>query len=125
MQQSLHRRAASARGLSSPGAHVASLSPRISRKASLRHPGRVNAFESEMGIVAQGREWLNTILSRFGPMRDRAQVVTTLDFEKPLLELDKRIKEVRASAFPSFCIHVSRSLRWAAHFTHASLICIW
>mmetsp|Transcript_4634 Transcript_4634/g.10954 ORF Transcript_4634/g.10954 Transcript_4634/m.10954 type:complete len:511 (-) Transcript_4634:1505-3037(-) len=98
MQQSLHRRAASARGLSSPGAHVASLSPRISRKASLRHPGRVNAFESEMGIVAQGREWLNTILSRFGPMRDRAQVVTTLDFEKPLLELDKRIKEVRSVA---------------------------
>lgn len=45
-------------------------------------------------IVAQGREWLGTILSRFGPMRDRAQVVTTLDFEKPLLELDKRIKEV-------------------------------
>ena len=45
-------------------------------------------------IVAQGREWLGTILSRFGPMRDRAEVVTTLDFEKPLLELDKRIKEV-------------------------------
>mmetsp|Transcript_37782 Transcript_37782/g.95575 ORF Transcript_37782/g.95575 Transcript_37782/m.95575 type:complete len:506 (-) Transcript_37782:966-2483(-) len=49
-------------------------------------------------IVAQGREWLETILSRFGPIRDRAQTVTTLDFEKPLLELDKRIKEVRKVA---------------------------
>jgi hypothetical protein len=41
-----------------------------------------------------GREWLETILSRFGPATDRAQNITTLDFEKPLLELDKRIKEV-------------------------------
>ncbi|KAJ9533320.1 hypothetical protein QJQ45_026368 [Haematococcus lacustris] len=49
-------------------------------------------------IVAQGREWLETILSRFGPIKDRAQTVTTLDFEKPLLELDKRIKEVRKVA---------------------------
>lgn len=49
-------------------------------------------------IVEQGREWLETILSRFGPIRDRAQTVTTLDFEKPLLELDKRIKEVNCAA---------------------------
>ena len=41
-----------------------------------------------------GKEWLETILSRFGPATDRAQNITTLDFEKPLLELDKRIKEV-------------------------------
>lgn len=42
-----------------------------------------------------GREWLGTILSRFGPVKDKAQNTTTLEFEKPLLELDKRIKEVR------------------------------
>lgn len=47
--------------------------------------------------IEEGREWLGTILSRFGPVRDRASSVTTLDFEKPLLELDKRIKEVRPS----------------------------
>lgn len=41
-----------------------------------------------------GREWLESILSRFGPAKDRAQNITTLEFEKPLLELDKRIKEV-------------------------------
>ncbi len=45
-------------------------------------------------IIQEGREWLETILSRFGPIKERAQTVTTLDFEKPLLELDKRIKEV-------------------------------
>lgn len=45
-----------------------------------------------------GREWLETILSRFGPVKDRAQTPTTLEFEKPLLELDKRIKEVRKVA---------------------------
>eukprot|EP00877_Chromochloris_zofingiensis_P012081 jgi/Chrzof1/7126/Cz02g12030.t1_CAC2[v5.2] len=45
-----------------------------------------------------GREWLETILSRFGPAKDRAQNITTLEFEKPLLELDKRIKEVRKVA---------------------------
>ena len=45
-------------------------------------------------IIAEGREWIETILSRFGPIKERAQTVTTLDFEKPLLELDKRIKEV-------------------------------
>ena len=45
-------------------------------------------------IIAEGREWLETILSRFGPIKERASTVTTLDFEKPLLELDKRIKEV-------------------------------
>jgi acetyl-CoA carboxylase carboxyl transferase subunit alpha len=44
-----------------------------------------------------GREWLETILSRFGPTKERAQNVTTLDFEKPLVELDNRIKEVRPS----------------------------
>jgi hypothetical protein len=41
-----------------------------------------------------GQEWLSTILSRFGPTTDKATNITTLDFEKPLLELDSRIKEV-------------------------------
>lgn len=45
-----------------------------------------------------GREWLETILSRFGPVREKAQMTATLEFEKPLLELDKRIKEVRRVA---------------------------
>jgi acetyl-CoA carboxylase carboxyl transferase subunit alpha len=44
-----------------------------------------------------GREWLGTILSRFGPVKEKASTTTTLEFEKPLLELDKRIKEVRSA----------------------------
>lgn len=48
--------------------------------------------KDEIGQV--GREWLTTILSRFGPVKEKAANTTTLEFEKPLLELDKRIKEV-------------------------------
>ena len=42
-----------------------------------------------------GREWLQSILSRFGPVKEKASNTTVLDFEKPLVELDNRIKEVR------------------------------
>ncbi len=41
-----------------------------------------------------GREWLGMLLSRFGPVREKAQTTAVLEFEKPLIELDKRIKEV-------------------------------
>lgn len=41
-----------------------------------------------------GREWLQTLLSRFGPLTDKAPNRLILDFEKPLVELDNRIKEV-------------------------------
>lgn len=61
------------------------------------------------GVIQGGREWMETILSRFGPVRDRAQNTTTLDFEKPLVELDKRIKEVRSEAgFRSILIKLTR-----------------
>jgi hypothetical protein len=46
------------------------------------------------GVHSGGREWLQSILSRFGPVRERASNTTVLDFEKPLVELDNRIKEV-------------------------------
>ena len=41
-----------------------------------------------------GREWLQTMLSRFGPVAEKAENTAVLDFEKPLVELDNRIKEV-------------------------------
>ena len=41
-----------------------------------------------------GKEWLQTILSRFGPVKAKATNTTVLDFEKPLVELDNRIREV-------------------------------
>ena len=42
-----------------------------------------------------GREWLQTLLSRFGPITQKAENTAVLDFEKPLVELDNRIKEVK------------------------------
>ena len=42
-----------------------------------------------------GKEWLQSIFSRFGPVKEKASNTTVLDFEKPLVELDNRIKEVR------------------------------
>ena len=34
-----------------------------------------------------GREWLQTLLSRFGPITEKAVNTAVLDFEKPLVEL--------------------------------------
>jgi len=58
--------------------------------------GENKAGEAASALGTRGKEWLATILSRFGPTTDRATNITTLEFEKPLLELDKRIKEVSA-----------------------------
>lgn len=41
-----------------------------------------------------GREWLQQLLSKFGPITEKAMNTHVLDFEKPLVELDNRIKEV-------------------------------
>ena len=43
-------------------------------------------------------EWLQSFLKRFKPVEDKAENVTALPFEKPLFELDKRIKEVKTVA---------------------------
>lgn len=43
-------------------------------------------------------EWFQAILSKFGPVKEKASNTTVLDFEKPLVELDNRIKEVRQVA---------------------------
>lgn len=41
-----------------------------------------------------GRDWVESLLSRFGPLKDKATNAHVLDFERPLVELDNRIKEV-------------------------------
>lgn len=66
---------------------------RPARRVACNSVFSAGAKSAEKASVV-GREWLETILSRFGPATDRAQNITTLDFEKPLLELDKRIMEV-------------------------------
>eukprot|EP01025_Chloroclados_australasicus_P017134 TRINITY_DN18725_c0_g2_i1.p1 TRINITY_DN18725_c0_g2~~TRINITY_DN18725_c0_g2_i1.p1 ORF type:complete len:513 (+),score=74.78 TRINITY_DN18725_c0_g2_i1:23-1540(+) len=45
-----------------------------------------------------GREWFQTLINRFKPITDKAPNTAVLEFEKPLVELDKRIKEVRQVA---------------------------
>lgn len=47
------------------------------------------------GVRSSRGEWLQSILSRFGPVKEKASNTTVLDFEKPLVELDNRIREVR------------------------------
>jgi acetyl-CoA carboxylase carboxyl transferase subunit alpha len=66
-----------------------------SRAPAARRADRiqVRAAKDASGL-ALGREWLGTLLSRFGPTTDRATNITTLEFEKPLVELDRRIREV-------------------------------
>lgn len=49
-----------------------------------------------------GREWLQTLLSRFGPITQKPQNKFILDFEKPLVELDNRIKEVTSDSARMF-----------------------
>jgi hypothetical protein len=83
---------------------LSSRSASASGRASTRgasSSGRVGAFgraasSDEPSTRAFGGPFLESLLSRFGPTTDRAPNLTTLDFEKPLLELDKRIKEVRS-----------------------------
>jgi hypothetical protein len=94
---------------------------RSTSRASARNV-RVQSVFSAKGAAQEarvvGKEWLETILSRFGPATDRAQNITTLDFEKPLLELDKRIKEVGVISSIA-CI---RSPLAAAQALHLSLV---
>ena len=39
--------------------------------------------------------WLQGLVAKFGPVTERADNTTVLDFERPLAELDSRIREVR------------------------------
>ena len=63
-----------------------------SKKASADPPD-IPKEENRRG----GREWLQQLLSKFGPITEKAENTHVLDFEKPLVELDNRIKEVLTS----------------------------
>jgi hypothetical protein len=77
----------------SPGAPLcargAAPAPRPAAGPASRVAARANkGSDAAAAAVGRGKEWLGTILSRFGPATDRAQNITTQEFEKPLLELD-------------------------------------
>ena len=42
-----------------------------------------------------GTEWLQKMKDEFGPISSAPAATAVLDFEKPLVELDRRIREVR------------------------------
>jgi acetyl-CoA carboxylase carboxyl transferase subunit alpha len=50
--------------------------------------------------------WLQDLVAKFGPVTERADNTTVLDFERPLAELDSRIREVRFCVFFS-CVEMS------------------
>ena len=54
----------------------------------------------EEGKQRSRAEWFQNIVSRFGPITSRPQNTAVLDFEKPLVELDNRIKEVSSLPIP-------------------------
>ena len=96
----------SASGLNGRAAHPAKTSRpmRASRLAVQAAKGKSGELPPDVPKSRDrqgGKEWLQSILSRFGPVKEKASNTTVLDFEKPLVELDNRIKEVRpASALP-------------------------
>ena len=55
--------------------------------------------------------WLQDLVAKFGPVTERADNTTVLDFERPLAELDSRIREVRLRGFSFFFFLASRCLR--------------
>ncbi|GBF91106.1 acetyl-coenzyme A carboxylase carboxyl transferase subunit, chloroplastic-like [Raphidocelis subcapitata] len=87
---------ATARAPARSGAAAAAPRARVQRPRLA--PARALGDKDAGTLAGRGKEWIQTIWSRFGPATDRAQNITTLEFEKPLLELDKRIKEVRKVA---------------------------
>lgn len=85
--------------------------PRVAA-AALGRNASLPAFQQ------QGKEWLESILARFGPTTDRAQNVATLEFEKPLVELDKRIMEVGGGTLPREHPHACVMVSAGETFTH-------
>jgi acetyl-CoA carboxylase carboxyl transferase subunit alpha len=87
-----------------PTRHVGILFPGVGSPAALSQRTHIIASAEPPDVPKSrdgrqgGREWLQSILSRFGPVREKASNTTVLDFEKPLVELDNRIKEVRTVA---------------------------
>lgn len=73
--------------------------PRSARASQNRVAARAEGDKSGSGQSDPpgkgGREWLQSILSKFGPINDTPGTGAVLDFEKPLVELDNRIREVR------------------------------
>ena len=77
--------------------------------------------------------WLQGLVAKFGPVTERADNTTVLDFERPLAELDSRIREVRSFKFCFFrvelrvlCASEGRSVGLAGrHWTRCVVFTRW
>ncbi len=73
--------------------HTCRVRAQAKEKKTSADPPDIPKEENRRG----GREWLQQLLSKFGPISEKAENTHVLDFEKPLVELDNRIKEVLTS----------------------------
>lgn len=81
-------------------ARPAGASPSPRRAAAARAPrAAANPPDAPPAKAGSGggSTWLASIIQKFGPTTEppSAGSITVLDFEKPLVELDNRIREVR------------------------------
>lgn len=85
------RQAAAASRSSGPSRRPAAL---VTPRAAANPPDAPPAKSSGGG--GGGSTWLASIIQKFGPTTEAplAGAITVLDFEKPLVELDNRIREV-------------------------------
>lgn len=67
---------------------------RVAAPKQAHAPRRAVGAKATPDTPGEGRRWIDGLLARFGPQRERNANLMTLDFEKPLVELDIRIKEV-------------------------------
>lgn len=68
-----------------------SRNPRLRVRAGIDPPDLPKPREEEK----KHGDWFQMLLSRFNPISEKATNATVLDFEKPLVELDHKIREVR------------------------------
>ena len=74
-----------------PAARAFTGRPVVTARPSIR-PRAVGPTDAALDV---GREWVQGMLRRFSPVNGEASGrVATLEFEKPLVELDKRIEQV-------------------------------
>ena len=100
----LHRpRPAGGRAPLPAAASRSASAPSSSRRPAALAPPRAAANPPDAppaksgGGGGGGSTWLASIIQKFGPTTEAPPVgaITVLDFEKPLVELDNRIREVR------------------------------
>lgn len=64
---------------------------------------RAESSESDEPAHKPGEAWFNHMKCEFDPVSSAPPATAVLDFEKPLVELDRRIREVRKGRARAAC----------------------